>query len=296
MSANLTLKFKLAEKAYRNARNLKEELRCLETMLIELPKHKGTDRMQADLKSKISKTKKLVAEQAGRKKTGSQVTRFPRQGAGRAVIIGGPNSGKSQLLASLTNAKPEIGDYPFTTRACQVGMMPWNAVFVQLIDTPPITSDLFEPTVQSLVRGCDLILLLLDLGSDDGGDQLIELMQQFENGKTQLANETKLDPDNIGVSLTKTFFLPNKIDLEGAKDRFEFFVEQFSSRLEQQPSEFDSFVISANDPEKLEALRDAVFHALDVVRVYTKHPNRKQPDLDSPFTLPRGGCVGELAE
>ncbi|MBM4086088.1 MAG: GTP-binding protein, partial [Planctomycetes bacterium] len=143
MPANLTPQYRKAEEAYRRASTPEEELECLQTMLRELPKHKGTDKLHAELKQKISKAKKEQQQQqsrrVGTKKGGGP--RIPRQGAGRAVIIGAPNVGKSQLLRAFTRARPEVAAYPFTTHEPIPGMMPWKDVMVQLIDTPPITAE-----------------------------------------------------------------------------------------------------------------------------------------------------------
>lgn len=288
MPANLTVQYRIAEKAYRNAQSLREELECLQVMLVELPKHKGTDKMQADLKQKISQVKKELAADP---KPGSKSVsnRLPRQGAGRAVIIGGPNSGKSQLMASLTRAKPQVAPYPFTTREASPGMMAWEDVRVQLVDTPPITKDVYDPDVQSLIRGADLVLLLMDLGSDDGGEQLADLLQRLQTSKTRLGRESYLDQDDIGVTFTKTLFVPNKIDLPEAEDRYEFFQELIQV-------DFDEFQISATEKIGLEELRAAVFQGLDIVRVYTKAPNQKEPDLENPYTVKRGGTLREIAE
>ena len=185
MPANLTQQYRKAEQAYREAGTPEEELSCLQTMLVELPKHKGTDKMQADLKQKISAIKKELSG-PNKKSSGRSSNRIPKQGAGRAVIIGAPNAGKSQLMASLTRATPEIADYPFTTQKPMPGMMPWNDAYVQLIDTPAITNDLYDPTVQSLIRGANLVLLMLDLGTDDGGQQLQEVLDRVQGTKTRL--------------------------------------------------------------------------------------------------------------
>lgn len=287
MPANLTQQYLKAEQEYRRAQSPQEELDCLQIMFKELPKHKGTDKLQADLKHKISKVKEELTRP---KKPGAgRGFRLPRQGAGRAVIIGGPNAGKSQLLASLTKAKPEIAPYPFTTREPMPGMMPWQDVMVQLIDTPPITADIYDHDVQALIRGADLVLLMLDLGSDEGGEQLRDVWRQIEATKTRLGRQTCLDEDDIGVTWTRAFLVDNKIDLPEAADRREFFSGYVELDLER-------FSISALRGDGLELLRDAIYQAMDVIRVYTKLPAKKEADMDSPFTLPRGGTVHDLAE
>ncbi len=287
MPANLTQQYHKAEQAYRRATSPEEELECLQIMLKELPKHKGTDKMQADLKQKISRAKKEIGQP--KKAGGKRGFRLPRQGAGRAVIIGGPNAGKSQLLASLTNAHPEIAEYPFTTHQPQPGMMPWHDVMVQLVDTPPITADVYDPTVQSLLRGADLVLLMLNLGDDEGGQQLKDVWQQIQSTKSRLGDHTGFDENDIGISYTRTFFVPNKIDLPDAADRLEFFQGYIEF-------DFETFPVSALHRTNLEPLRDAIYHAMDVIRVYTKLPSRKEPDFDAPFTLKQGGTVLDLAE
>jgi len=288
MPANLTHQYLKAEEEYRRASTPEEELQCLQAMWRELPKHKGTDKLQAELKQKISQAKK-AAESHG--KSGKKAARFriPRQGAGRAVIIGGPNAGKSQLVAALTRATPEVAPYPFTTREPAPAMMPWEDVYVQLIDTPPITADFLDPNAQGLIRGADLALLLVDLGSDDGIEQLQEARDRLNETKTRLAAESYLDENDVGLSYTRTFLAPNKIDLPDAAERLELLHELC-------PTGFREFVISAEKGTGLEELRNAIYESLDVVRVYTKLPTAKEPDFDKPFTVRRGGTLQEVAE
>ncbi len=288
MPANLTQPYRKAEQAYRQATTPEEELRCLQEMLVALPKHKGTDKMQADLKQKISRAKKELAQNKGKPGKSSHSARIPRQGAGRVVIIGGPNAGKSQLLASTTRAKPEVAAYPFSTLEPTPGMMPWEDVLVQMIDTPPITADVLDPNVQSLIRNADLAVLLMDLGSDDGGQQLMEVVDKLNGTKTRLGRESCLDENDIGVSYTRTFFVPNKIDLPAAEDRRPFFDEFIEA-------DFETFPISAQEMTGVEELKNAIYHALDVVRVYTKMPSKKEADFDRPFTIKRGDTLAELA-
>ena len=287
MPANLTQQYLKAEKEYRAATTLEEELACLQVMLREIPKHKGTDHLQAQLKSKISKAKKEQQsdKRAGRKTRG---IRIPRQGAGTVILLGGPNAGKSRLLASLTRATPEVAPYPFTTHAPLPGMMPWEDVTVQLVDTPPITADYFEAYLYGLIRGADLVLLLVDLGSDSGVEQCQEVIDRLNQGKTRLASQSYLSEEDVGLSFTKTFLVPNKIDLAGAGQRLELLHELI-------PLDFPEYVVSAEKAIGLEKLRDAVYLAMDAVRVYTKLPSAKEADRDRPFTVPRGHTLLDLA-
>jgi ribosome-interacting GTPase 1 len=287
MPANLTQQYLKAEENYRRATSPEEELACLQVMMKEIPKHKGTDHLQADLKTKIANLRKDIAAE---KSSGKKIRglRIPRQGAGTAILIGGPNAGKSQLIASLTRATPEIAPYPFTTKTPTAAMMPWEDVTVQLIDTPPITADYMDPPLHNLIRAADLVLLLLDLENDDGVEQCKEVIDRLNQTQTRLAAQSCLDEEDVGRSYTQTFFVPNKIDAPGAAERLELFHELC-------PLDFTEFIISAKDGVNIEPLRDAIYHSLDVVRVYSKLPTAKEPDRDRPFTLRRGGTLADMA-
>lgn len=287
MPANLTPQYHKAEERYRQASSPDEELACLQEMLRELPKHKGTDKLQAELKAKIAKAKE-DSQKAQKAKKGHSF-KIPRQGAGRVILLGGPNAGKSAFVAAVTNAKPEVAPYPFTTREPAPAMMPWEDVLVQLIDTPPITRDFCDPNVLGLIRGADLALLLVDLGADEGIDQCQEVLSFLNQTKTRLGKTSYLDEDDIGLSFTQALLVPNKIDAPEARDRLQLLHEFV-------PVDLPEYVISAEQGEGMAELREAIYRALDVVRVYTKHPNHKEPDYERPFTLRRGGTVQDVAE
>lgn len=287
MPANLTPQYLKAEEEYRRASTPEEELKWLQIMLQEIPKHKGTDKLQAELKRKISEVKKQIQTErsTGRRTRGF---RIPRQGAGTVVILGGPNAGKSALLRALTRATPEVAPYPFTTKMPLPGMMPWEDVFVQLIDTPPITADFIDPCMHGLIRSADLALLMVDLGTDEGIVQCQEVIEKLNKTKSRLSATSYLDEEDVGLSYTRAFLVPNKIDLEEASARLELLHELL-------PLDFPEYVISAEKGIGLEPLREAIYKALDVVRVYAKPPSAKEPDLERPFTFRRGSTVADMA-
>lgn len=287
MPANLTPQYHKAEAAYRQAQTPQEELECLQVMLREIPKHKGTDKLQADLKAKIAQVK-LEAQKPATTAAG-RATKIPKQGAGRVLLLGAANSGKSSLLAALTRAQPEIADYPFTTQIPMPGMMLFEDCPFQLIDLPAVAADFLEPSTIGLVRGADLVLLVVDLGSDSLIEDTQAVLVRFTDGKTRLGRVTGLDESDVGVSYTQTLLCFNKSDAPGAAERLETFNEFL-------PLEFDRLPVSANSGIGLDELRRQVFERLQIVRVYSKHPKEKEPDRTKPFAIRRGQTLVEVAE
>ena len=137
--ANLTPQYHDAEERFKAASTHDERLAAMREMIALLPKHKGTEKLFADLKKRLAKLETEVehAAHGGRHADPGHVK---REGAGQWVLLGEPNAGKSSLLAALTHAHPEIGEYPFTTRAPLPGMMPFEDVQVQLVDTPAVAA------------------------------------------------------------------------------------------------------------------------------------------------------------
>src|SRR5574341_1551902 len=145
MPANLTPGYKEAEERYRQAADHDEKVAALREMIALLPKHKGTEKLHADLKKKLAKHEEEGAHVAKSGHDAPVPGHVKREGAGQWVLLGPPNAGKSSLLAALTHAHPEIGDYPFTTRQPFPGMMDFEDVKVQLVDTPAVAAEHTEP-------------------------------------------------------------------------------------------------------------------------------------------------------
>ncbi len=287
MAVNLTPQYHKAEEEYRSAQTAEERLIALQKMWQEVPKHKASEKLQAELKQKLSHAKKEVDHEHRTAKKIGVSYKIPRQGAGQIVLVGPPNAGKSQLLTQLTKASPEVAAYPFTTREPHAGMMDWEDVRVQLIDTPPITADFLESYVSSMVRAADAALLVVDLGDDDGPFAAETVIERLAAVKNVLTGQPRTDPDDYTTHYTRTILGANKIDAEGAADRLAIVNEMFAER-------FPIHVFSAQHGQGLEELRDSLYKWLNVIRVYAKAPG-KPADMKAPFTVPVGSTVHEFA-
>ena len=281
MPANLTPEFIKARKRFRAARDPDEKLAALEEMLKTIPKHKGTDKMQADIKRRIAKLRETPSHgRRGARSSGHD--HVPREGAGQVALIGPPNTGKSSLLTALTNARPEVGEYPFSTLVPVPGMMSFEDVSVQLLDLPPITPEYTEPWVYGLIRSCDLGLVVFDAGDGDLlRDELDELLGLLDERHVRPVVERSED----GAVDERVREMPARIVLNKADRAPADGPDAIAGSLP-----LPAFVVSATTGEGLGALRRAVFEGLRIVRVYTKLPGKK-PDMEEPYTLPCGSSV-----
>jgi ribosome-interacting GTPase 1 len=285
MPLNLPPQALAAEKEYRAAETIEEKIATLEEYISAIPKHKGTDHLRADLRRKLSKLKNAAQSS---KRTAKQVSVYhiDKEGVGQAVIVGPPNVGKSALVAALTNATPEVADYPFTTWTPTPGMMEVGNVQIQLIDTPPLNEDYIEPEMLNLLRRADLILLMVDLQGFP--------IQQIEDAVAILM-ENRIVPPNLKdryagdriPALVPTLVLANKCDDERCAEDFEVLCELLEDEWHLIP-------ISVTTGRNLEAMKQAVFEQLGVIRVYAKPPG-KEPDYSAPFTMKEGGTVEDFA-
>ncbi|MCS7047218.1 MAG: 50S ribosome-binding GTPase [Gemmataceae bacterium] len=287
MAVNLTPQYLEAEAEYKKAQTPEEKLGCLKTMWALVPKHKASEKLQAELKSKIAQLKDQIEQLRAHPKKAGISYKFPKQGAGQYVVVGAPNVGKSRLLTRLTRATPAVAAYPFTTHEPTAGMMEWEDVKVQLIDTPPITADVMEGWMSSLVRAADAAVLMVDLADDDCIFAAQAVIDRLAGVKTVLTGQPPDDEPDAPIKQVRTLLVANKIDADGATDRLEIVREVFGPR-------FPIHVISAEHGQGLEELRTTLYKSLNVVRVYTKQPG-KPPDLTSPYTCKAGTTLIEMA-
>ena len=284
MPANLTPQYLEADKRFKAAKAVEEKVAALEEMLALIPKHKGTEHLQGDLKRRLAKLK-AEAEQARRRRGGFSIS-VDREGAGQVVLVGPPNAGKSSLVASLTNAQPEVGEYPFTTRRPVAGMMQFVNIQIQLVDLPAISDEYMEPWVTSLVRPADLALLVADLAAPSVLGDLEEVIAILGRSKVSLVPPGS-PPALIGWAHVETMLLANKVDTPSAEAALGMVRSTYASR-------FPIHAVSARTGLGLEPLRRVIYDGLGIVRVYSKPPG-KDPSTHSPVVLPRGSTIVEMA-
>jgi len=270
MPANLTPQYMEAERRFKEAGTVQEKIAAVEEMMATIPRHKGTEKLQAELKKKMSALRK---ESETQKKSGGRREFFvvDREGARQLAIVGAPNAGKSQMLRDLTNATPEVAEYPYTTRTPIPGMMVFENVRLQLVDLPPISREYTESWVAQVIRNADAVLWIVDISDDDVLERLDETQNWLANAKVDLGK-------------MKVLMVGNKTDAVGSDERASIVREIYQERF--------PFVLRSS---KAEEFKKIVYDFLDVVRVYTKAPGKK-PDFNDPYVVPRGSTVLDVAE
>jgi ribosome-interacting GTPase 1 len=268
MPANLTPDYLKAEQDFKSATTARERIAALEQMLATVPKHKGTEKLQADIKRRLSHERK-----ESQKKGASHAAPFylvEREGAAQVALVGPPNSGKSRLLASLSHARPEVADYPFTTRVPTPGMMQFEDVQIQLVDLPQVSPEFLEPWLAPAIRPASASVLVVDLNDPEMLGQIAFIEQWFD--ERRLARPRLLAANNV----------------DGAN------AGDLAALGELLGERYRIVAVSAAQGTNLEGFRRAVFDMLGLVRVYTKPPGKKL-ELTAPYVLRRGQTVLDAA-
>ncbi|MEA3222928.1 MAG: GTPase [Thermodesulfobacteriota bacterium] len=285
MPANLSPQYLEAEKRYRQAKTPEAKIDALEEMLAIIPKHKGTDKLQADLKQRLSKHKDQTLKKKGGTKQKS-VFLIDKEGAAQVAVIGPPNTGKSSLIARLTHASPEVANFPHTTHNPTPGMAPFEDIQFQFVDTPPITKDYVDPLIADLIRRAEIVVILLDLTAD--------ILQQFED-TLSILKTFRIFPEGFPVSqdlrkppcIKKILVVINKMDKPKDEEDFEIFLELTDMKL-------PCLGISTQTGKNLLAFLEKLYDLSHIIRVYSKTPGKK-PDMDEPFVVQKESTLGDLA-
>ena len=275
MPANLPPTYYKLKHQHETAKTDEERLSLLEEMLRIIPKHKGSEKVVSDIRRRIARHKKGPPEKGGKGSSKrSHSEHIPKQGAGQIVLFGPPNGGKSQILANFTNAKPEVSPTPYTTTLPTVGMLRYENIQFQLIDTPSIMLDFISPTVLTLTRNADLVLPIVSLASDN-------LLDDLDMVVTFLEEADRDTPENGHL------IVANQLDAAGAEERLEILKEFYDETFQIYPT-------SAETGDGKDTLSQAIYTELDILRVYPKAPG-KSVERDDPIVLSNGSTVLDAA-
>lgn len=285
MPANLPPEYFEVEKRYRKAKAPAERIEALEEILAVIPKHKGTDKLRADFRRRLSK---LRSQQQVKKATSRRDMsyRVDREGAGQVVLVGPPNVGKSALVVRLTNAAPEVADFPHTTRIPTPGMMPFENIQIQLIDIPPMTREYMEPWLPDIIRRADMILLVVDVTTDPVQhlEETLALLEEKQIAPLRLAHLYEGKP---GWTLMPVLVVANKNDDASVEEN----IQIFKALLED---DWPLVAVSAMTGRNFDLLKQTIFDRLQIIRVYTK-ARGKVSERNAPFVLKEGATVEDLA-
>jgi hypothetical protein len=298
MPANLTPEYKAAEAAFRKARDPRERLERLREMLRVIPKHKGTDHLQGDIKRRI---KELSEELERPKKSGAHggpPLVIQPEGAAQIALLGPPNTGKSSLHARLTGSGAQAAPYPFTTQYPEPGMMPYEDIHFQLVDLPAISPEHPVSWLASALQTADACLLVVDLGDPACVERIealhvvlrekgVTLTDRWEPEREPARGAAEADEDPFALRLPAVLFA-NRADLLTDVDT------ELRTFLELTGLRYPAFAVSATTGRGLGQIGTLLFCQLGMVRIYTKVPGRP-PDRDRPFTLRRAQTVEDVA-
>ncbi|HPA81477.1 MAG TPA: TGS domain-containing protein [Thermoanaerobaculales bacterium] len=283
MPTNVTAQYRTAEAAFRAAKTIEERRSALEAMLATVPKHKGTEKLQADIKRRLARLRQEAERHPGHK--GHSVHVEP-EGAAQVVLLGAPNAGKSSLLAALTHATPNIADYPFATTKPQPGMMRFEDVQIQLVDLPPITAEHMDPWLPNVVQTADAAVLLADPSSRDSLAGIEVIRERMAAVHIPLVGALPEDAEARELPLP-TLLVLSKADLADAGD-LEILEELYAGV-------FPIVRFSATKHIGHQQFRIELWRLLQLIRVYTKPPG-KRAERSDPFVLHSGSTVHDLAD
>lgn len=262
MPINANYEYANAEEKYLQAQTDEERILALEEMLRTMPKHKGSENLKANLSTRYRKLKeKVEKDKKSKKSRGKQGIKKEDL---QAVLIGLTNSGKSSILKSVTNAQPRIASYGFTTTEPEIGTLNYANCNIQIIDLPPIASENFD---KGIVNNADVLLIIVE--------KIHEIQTVLEQTKQN--------------KHAKKIIVFNKIDL---------YDENLKRKIREtlKSKKYNFCIVSAATNEGLNDLKEKIFKSFDIIRVYTKHPGKKEELDNIPVILHPNSTLEDVAE
>ena len=262
-STNQSPGYLKAQGNFLSAKTDEERIEALEEMIKECPKHKSSENMLSNLKTRYKKLNEKL-EKSKKIAKGSSKKGIKKEDM-QAVIIGMTNSGKSSLISILTNVKPKISEFNFNTKSPEVGMMNYlSEIMIQIIEIPAIESQYYD---KSLVNTADVILILAT-----NIEQINKIKEKLKKVKG------------------KQIIVFNKIDSFNENGKRKILATLKSKK-------FNPILISTKTQEGIEELKEKIFQSFDKIRIYTKdtkkNPNKKS---ERPIILDINSTVKEVAE
>jgi ribosome-interacting GTPase 1 len=297
MPANLSPEYKAAEAAYRKAREPRERLEFLREMLRTIPKHKGTERLQADIKARIKELgDEIDVGRRGGGHGGPALVIRP-EGAAQIALIGPPNAGKSLLHARLTASGAHDAPYPFTTQFPLPGMMQYEDIHFQLVDLPAIASEHPVPWLQATLQGADAALFVVDVSEPACVEQIEDVNATLATRRVVLGENWEargtVPDDDAERGDPFALRLPTLL-VANKSDRIEHIDAELEALRELAGLRYPALTVSAATGQGLAELGAELFRRLGIVRVYTKAPGHA-PEKTRPFTLRQGETVRDVA-
>ncbi len=284
MPANLPPHYFEAEQRFREAKTPESKVEALEEMLAIMPKHKGTDKLKAMLRERISKFKDQAQKKKGTAKH-KTVYNIDKEGSAQVAVIGAPNTGKSSLVSMLTSANPEVAEFPHTTHKPTAGMAHYENIQFQLIDTPPLTGDYVDPAFADLLRRAEILVIMVDLKDDpmQQMDDVLSILKEF-----RIFAEGSAIPQDLRKTpiIKKMLVCVNKMDKPEDREDVEVFLELSGVKI-------PCIGISTRTGQNMQLFLDTIYAMSSIMRVYTKPPG-KEADKTAPFVIPVGTTIEEM--
>ncbi|MDX1691109.1 MAG: TGS domain-containing protein [Acidimicrobiia bacterium] len=293
MPTNATPEYKEAEAAYRAASDPKERLACLREMHRTIPKHKGTEHVRADIKTRIKElTEQLASGRSGGARTGPATVVRP-EGAAQIALVGPPNGGKSALHARLTGSHTEVGPYPFATQWPAPGMLEVDDVALQLVDLPSVSPDHPIPWIGDALRPADGALVVVDLTRPGCVEEVAAMLEVLADRHVVLHGTWPADDGFVPSDDPFTTAIPALL-AAGKADLLEDPAAELAIVEELLDLDWPTTILSVESGVGLDDLGPWLFRRVGVVRVYTKTPG-SDPDMGRPFTVRSGDTVLDVA-